>query len=347
VQLNGETTKYTAKVVGVDEETDLAVIKVEAGPPALAWLRPIWASTRISVPGIEYRRYDVTSHAQTDQLIDGVVAAYGKVDILVLGAGIIARTPLAQSTDEEWNSMLSVNVLGVVNPARKLFPIMCERGFGKILACGSIAAKNGGVASGPAYVASKAAVHGMMRWIAKAGAPHGVYANTLAPRPGGTAMWAGRHEQPGAGGECDRSLGPLRQRGGHRAGGTVPMFLPLPIGLPARRWISAAACGWMNLRSGAYVRERSTRDWFRRPGCHGRADVPKRGTQAQRRRDRLRHGLSRIRCTGWDQGRAGPHRSRNWRSKLTLCSCRCPAASRSNRSASARRGSPARRSCRR
>jgi 3-oxoacyl-[acyl-carrier protein] reductase len=141
-------------------------------------------------PGIEYRRYDVTSRPETDIVIDAVVNAHGKVDILVLCAGVIARTPLAKSTDEEWSSMLSVNVMGVVNPARKLFPLMCERGFGKILACGSIAAKNGGVASGPAYVASKAAVHGMIRWIAKAGAPHGVYANTLAPGPVETAMWA-------------------------------------------------------------------------------------------------------------------------------------------------------------
>jgi 3-oxoacyl-[acyl-carrier protein] reductase len=140
--------------------------------------------------GIEYRRYDVTSRADTDKVIDGVLADHGKVDILVLCAGVIARTPLAQSTDEEWSSMLSVNVMGVVNPTRKLFPVMCERGYGKILACGSIAAKNGGVASGPAYVSSKAAVHGMMRWMAKAGAPHGVYANTLAPGPVETAMWA-------------------------------------------------------------------------------------------------------------------------------------------------------------
>src|SRR3984893_8436475 len=131
--------------------------------------------------GIEYRRYDVTSRAQTDKVIDSVLAAHGRVDILVLCAGVIARTPLAQSTDEEWNSMLSVNVLGVVNPTRKLFPVMCGHGFGKILACGSIAAKNGGVASGPAYVASKSAVHGMMRLIAKGGAPHGAYAHTLPP----------------------------------------------------------------------------------------------------------------------------------------------------------------------
>jgi 3-oxoacyl-[acyl-carrier protein] reductase len=141
-------------------------------------------------PGIQYRRYDVTSRSDTDQVIDSVIAEHGRVDILVLCAGIIARTPLGDSTDDEWDAIMSVNVRGVVNPARKLFPLMCERGFGKILAAGSIAAKNGGVASGPAYVASKAAVHGMMRWIAKAGAPHGVYANTLAPGPVETAMWA-------------------------------------------------------------------------------------------------------------------------------------------------------------
>ena len=140
--------------------------------------------------GIEYRRYDVTSRNETDQVIDAVIAAHGKVDILVLCAGIIARTPLGESSDEEWDDILSVNVRGVVNPTRKLFPLMCQRGFGKILAAGSIAAKNGGVASGPAYVASKSAVHGMMRWMAKAGAPHGVYANTLAPGPVETAMWA-------------------------------------------------------------------------------------------------------------------------------------------------------------
>ncbi|WP_137919287.1 SDR family oxidoreductase [Hydrogenophaga sp. 2FB] len=140
--------------------------------------------------GIEYAQYDVTSRAETDKVIDAVMAKHGKVDILVLCAGTIARTPLADSTDEEWESILKVNVMGVVNPARKLFPLMCQNGFGKILAAGSIAAKNGGVASGPAYVSAKSAVHGMMRWIAKAGAPHGVYANTLAPGPVETAMWA-------------------------------------------------------------------------------------------------------------------------------------------------------------
>lgn len=140
--------------------------------------------------GIEYLQYDVTSRASTDKVIGSVLDRHKKIDILVLCAGIIARTPLGDSTDDEWDAIMDVNVRGVVNPTRKLFPLMCQQGFGKILAAGSIAAKNGGVASGPAYVASKSAVHGMMRWIAKAGAPHGVYANTLAPGPVETAMWA-------------------------------------------------------------------------------------------------------------------------------------------------------------
>ncbi|MET0543486.1 MAG: SDR family oxidoreductase [Variovorax sp.] len=140
--------------------------------------------------GVDYRRCDVTSRTQTESVIDDVLRQYGAVDILVLCAGTIARTPLGDSTDEEWDSIFNVNLRGTVNPARKLFPVMVERGYGKILACGSIAAKNGGVASGPAYVSAKAAVHGLMRWIAKAGAPHGVYANTLAPGPVETAMWA-------------------------------------------------------------------------------------------------------------------------------------------------------------
>jgi 3-oxoacyl-[acyl-carrier protein] reductase len=186
-------------------------------------------------PGIEYRRYDVTSRAETDQVIDAVLKEHGKVDILVLCAGIIARTPLGESDDEEWDAIMKVNVRGVVNPARKLFPLMCQRGFGKILAAGSIAAKNGGVASGPAYVASKAAVHGMMRWIAKAGAPHGVYANTLAPGPVETAMWANVTGSTGA--PSANATVPLGRYGNAEDIAQAALFLCSP----ASNWITGTS----------------------------------------------------------------------------------------------------------
>lgn len=185
--------------------------------------------------GIQYRQYDVTSRASTDTVIDAVIAEHGKVDILVLCAGIIARTPLGDSTDEEWDAIMSVNVRGVVNPARKLFPLMCQRGFGKILAAGSIAAKNGGVASGPAYVSSKAAVHGMMRWIAKAGAPHGVYANTLAPGPVETAMWA--NVTGSAGAPAANATVPLGRYGNADDIAQAALFLCSP----ASNWITGTS----------------------------------------------------------------------------------------------------------
>ena len=186
-------------------------------------------------PGIAYRRYDVTSRQDTDQVLDAVLAEHGRIDILVLCAGIIARTPLGDSTDEEWDAILNVNVRGVVNPARKLFPLMCAQGFGKILAAGSIAAKNGGVASGPAYVSSKAAVHGMMRWIAKAGAPHGVYANTLAPGPVETAMWANVTGQAGA--PAANSTVPLGRYGNADDIAQAALFLCSP----ASNWITGTS----------------------------------------------------------------------------------------------------------
>ena len=137
-----------------------------------------------------YRRCDVTSREQTEALIDGALAERGAIDILVLCAGTISSVPLQDSTDEEWDAIFDVNVMGVVNPLRKLYPVMAARGYGKIVALGSIAAKIGGVASGPSYVAAKSAVHGLMKWVAKAGASKGVFANVIAPGPVETPMWA-------------------------------------------------------------------------------------------------------------------------------------------------------------
>jgi 3-oxoacyl-[acyl-carrier protein] reductase len=140
-------------------------------------------------PGVEFLHCDVTSRTATEAVIDDILARHGRIDVLVLCAGSIARTPLQDSDDAEWQSILDVNLMGVVNPLRKLYPIMVRAGGGKVVALGSIAAKIGGVAAGPAYVAAKSAVHGLMKWVAKSGAQHGVFANTVAPGPVETPMW--------------------------------------------------------------------------------------------------------------------------------------------------------------
>ena len=68
-----------------------------------------------------------------------------------------------------------------------VYPVMRAAGRGKIVCIGSIAAQQGGVSSGPHYVAAKAGVHGMAKWLAKDAAQHGVTVNVVSPGPGDDA----------------------------------------------------------------------------------------------------------------------------------------------------------------
>jgi 3-oxoacyl-[acyl-carrier protein] reductase len=185
-RLDGQVALVTGAAGGIGREVVRCL--AEAGASVIATditdSNPFNGHSKIG-----YVRYDVTSSSQTDDVVDRITREHGKIQVLVLCAGSIARTPLSEATDEEWESIWRVNVMGVVNPVRRIFPLMCQNGYGKIVALGSIAAKIGGVAAGPAYVAAKSAVHGTMKWTAKAGASHGVYANVVAPGPVETPMW--------------------------------------------------------------------------------------------------------------------------------------------------------------
>jgi 3-oxoacyl-[acyl-carrier protein] reductase len=185
-RLDGQVAVITGAAGGIGR----AVVRVfsEAGAEVIA--TDIVADGGKFPDRVTYRQCDVTDRVATETLIDEELKRRGKIDILVLCAGAISNVPLPQSTDDDWQKMFDVNVMGTVNPVRKLFPIMAERGFGKMVALGSIAAKIGGVASGPSYVAAKSAVHGLMKWVAKNGAGKGVYANIIAPGPVETPMWS-------------------------------------------------------------------------------------------------------------------------------------------------------------
>ncbi|WP_297492154.1 SDR family NAD(P)-dependent oxidoreductase [Acidocella sp.] len=185
-RLDGQVALVTGAAGGIGRE----VVRTLAAAGATVIATDLDATDAFTEwPGIRFMPYDVTSRPRTDGLVTEICAEFGRIDILVLCAGTIANTPIADASDEEWESIWRVNVMGVVNPVRRIFPLMCGQGGGKIVALGSIAAKIGGVASGPAYVAAKSAVHGIIKWAAKAGAPKGVYANIIAPGPVETPMW--------------------------------------------------------------------------------------------------------------------------------------------------------------
>ncbi len=115
--------------------------------------------------------------------------------VLVTAAGVYGGTTALEDLDDaEVDRVLRVNVKGSLWCLQAALPRMTTGG--KVICIGSLAGKVGGVLAGPHYVASKGAIHALVRWVAKAGASRGVYANGIAPGAVDTEMIRGRGYSP-------------------------------------------------------------------------------------------------------------------------------------------------------
>lgn len=88
---------------------------------------------------VAYQTVDVTNYEQVKSLIDLAITKFGKVDALYNNAGIMPIAPLADDHRDEWQQMLNVNIMGVLNGISAVLPIMHQQGFGHILATDSLA----------------------------------------------------------------------------------------------------------------------------------------------------------------------------------------------------------------
>lgn len=126
------------------------------------------------------RHHDLASNDSCAALVDTAVQEFGRVDILAGVAGISFQHPLAGHDDAEWLKVIDVNLNGNYRMIRRCLPLMCDRGWGRIVLVASTAA-NIGAANHAAYCASKAGLLGLMRCAALEGAPHGVTCNAVNP----------------------------------------------------------------------------------------------------------------------------------------------------------------------
>ncbi len=119
-----------------------------------------------------------------------------QLDMLVTSAALYgAPTPIDELTESEVDDVLNVNIKGTLWCVRAALPMLRVNG-GRVVCIGSVAGKIGGVLAGPHYVASKGAVHAMVKWLAKTEAPHGILANGVAPGVVDTEMITGQGYQP-------------------------------------------------------------------------------------------------------------------------------------------------------
>jgi len=124
---------------------------------------------------------DVTSRSQVEGAVRSIVETCGGIDVWVNNAGIL---PPAQAfedtTDDTWQRVMAVNLMGVVNGCRAVIPIMKNQKSGRILNASSMYGLVPQYQSA-AYCASKAAVIAITRVLASEMGPFGVTVNAYAP----------------------------------------------------------------------------------------------------------------------------------------------------------------------
>ncbi len=125
-------------------------------------------------------RADVGDPEQVRQMVDNVLEKFCQLDILICNAGIARQQLFTDITDEDWRDLFRTNVDGTFYCCRAVLPHFIHRKAGRIVTLSSMWGITGGSCE-VAYSATKAAVIGLTRALAKEVGPSGITVNCVAP----------------------------------------------------------------------------------------------------------------------------------------------------------------------
>ena len=114
------------------------------------------------------------------QVVEAVVADFGRLDILVNNAGITRDTLLMRMTEQMWDQVIEVNLKSAFNFTHAVTPVMMRQRSGSIISLSSVVGLNGNAGQAN-YAASKAGIIALAKSVAKELGSRGVRANAIAP----------------------------------------------------------------------------------------------------------------------------------------------------------------------
>jgi 2-deoxy-D-gluconate 3-dehydrogenase len=136
----------------------------------------------VTVTGKKFYAYqcDLTNRDSIYAFLEKVKADHPKIDILINNAGHILRKPVAEHSDEYWDTIININLDAQFILTREIGKRMVEQGSGKIVFTCSLLSFQGGITV-PGYAASKGAVASLLKAFANEWAKSGVNVNGVAP----------------------------------------------------------------------------------------------------------------------------------------------------------------------
>lgn len=169
---------------------------------------------------------DVRDGAQVRRMVDNVLDKFCQLDILICNAGLAWQGLFGDMTEEEWHNLFAVNVDGAFHCVQAVLPGFIAAKGGKIVTVSSMWGQVGASCE-VAYSATKAAIIGLTKALAKELGPSGITANCVAPGMIDTEM--NRHLDPEAL-EMLREEIPLGRIGGPADVAESVLFLASPAG---------------------------------------------------------------------------------------------------------------------
>ncbi len=127
-----------------------------------------------------FMHVSVTDNTSIATAVDQIMAIEGRIDVLINNAGITRDKTMLKMSQEDWQLVIDINLTGVFNCSKAIFPIMVNQKYGRVICTSSIVGQVGNFGQ-TNYVATKAAIIGMVKTWAKEFGKHNITANAVAP----------------------------------------------------------------------------------------------------------------------------------------------------------------------
>lgn len=147
------------------------------------------AAIRAKGQKAEFFALDLTDYASIKAFAAAVLQRFGRVDILVNGAGWSKNTPFVQTDDAFWDKVLNLNLIGPMRLTKLLLPKMIEGKWGRIVNISSDAGRVGSLGE-TVYSGAKAGLIGFTKSLAREGARYNITVNCVCPGPTDTPLLA-------------------------------------------------------------------------------------------------------------------------------------------------------------